>query len=537
MTPIAPNPDRVRRTGARRRVLLACAASTAAIAILAGAGASPPTPQAAAAPADAGAPNVIAIVTDDQDELVFSRGLMPNTFGLLEKGGTRLDNFTIVSPLCCPSRATHLTGQYGHNNGVMANTPGYPALDDRNNTLPSWLQNAGYRTAHVGRFLNGYRRAADRPAEPAAGWDRWVTLLDLHYRDYDLSLDGRRRSFRGSGSAAYVTRNLHRRTNRIVRELAAGPHPFYLQLDELAPHSDHLARGSCTRSALPGPQLLRPVRNIHLPANPAIERDVSDKPSYIAELPRLTDRARDAVQQRLRCRAAAIREVDLGVGRLIDTLRRLNEFNDTVILFYSDNGYFSGQHRLLKSKGLPYEESVQVPALIRVPPSVLGERAARHSNLPLANIDIAPTFLDLAGAQPCNEGGECRVLDGRSLMPALRDPGSWPDDRAIGIEIDQRGRLAGGTLACSYSGVRAGEQVYVHYTRLAKRGTRKCVEVDESEHYRLGSDPRQRRNLYPPRNERDREEQRTLATLSERIGRCAGNLEGFGAPDPGNACE
>lgn len=482
-------------------------------------------------------PNVITIVTDDQDELIFSRALMPNTFGLLEQGGTRLDNFTVVSPLCCPSRAAQLTGQYGHNNGVLANDPGYPALRDPDNTLPAWMQDAGYRTAHVGRFLNGYRRSARRPAEPAAGWDRWVSLLNLHYRDYDLSLDGRRRGFHGEAAGEYVTRNLHRRSSRLVRELAAEDEPFYLQLDELAPHSDHLARGSCKRSALPGPQLLRPVRDVRLPANPAVERDVSDKPSYIAALPQLTDTARDAVQQRLRCRAAAVREVDRGIGRLISTLKRLGEFDETVIVFYSDNGYFSGQHRLLKSKGLPYEESIQVPALIRVPPEVLGTTARRHSGLPMANIDLAPTTLDLAGAEPCTAEGECRVLDGRSLLPALRDPSSWPRDRALGIEIDQEGKLAGGTLACTYEGVRTAGQVFVHYTRVAAPGTRECARVDESEHYRLDSDPGQRRNLFPARSDRNRAAQRELSRLTDRISECAGNLEGFGAPDPARACE
>ena len=392
-------------------------------------------------------PNVITIVTDDQDDLTFDRKLMPNLFGLLDHGGTRLENFTIVSPLCCPSRAAQLTGQYGHNNGVLANDPGFPALRDPANVLPAWMHNAGYTTAHVGRFLNGYRRATSRPAESSPGWDHWIGLMNLHYRDYDLSVEGRRTYVHGKEPRSYVTRNLHRRANRLIREMAAGPAPFYLQLDELAPHSDHIARGSCTRSALPGPQLLRPVRGIDLPANPAGESDVSDKSSYISRLPKLNRRSRTAVQQRLRCRAASIREVDRGVGRMIGLLRKLGELDNTVIVFYSDNGYFSGQHRLLKSKGLPYEESIQVPALIRVPPALLGTTAPRHSNLPLANIDLAPTTLDLAGARPCTAAGGCRVLDGRSILPALSEPTAWPRDRALGIEIDQRRSLAGGN-AC-----------------------------------------------------------------------------------------
>jgi arylsulfatase A-like enzyme len=481
-------------------------------------------------------PNQIVIVTDDQDDALFKRSLMPHTFRLFDEG-TRLTNFTIATPLCCPSRATQLTGQYGHNNGVLANDPGYGALRDPANVLPAWLRSAGYDTGQVGRYLNEYAEA--NGAAPAPGWDRWVGLLNFHYRGYDLSLDGRRREFDGTGPRAYVTRNLGRRAAAMVGDLAAGDAPFYLQVDHLAPHSDEAARGVCTRSALPGPQLLRPVRALHLPRNPAGESDVSDKPSYIRNLPPIDHDAYEAVLHRLRCRAAAIREADRSIGKLVRALDRTGELENTAIVFYSDNGYFNGQHRVVKSKGLPYEPSIQVPFAIRLPAGY--DAVPGRLGIPAANVDIVPTLLDLAGAEPCvaMAGGErrCRVPDGRSLLPGLADPSSWPADRPILIEIDQRLSLAGGTLACSYTGVRQGGQVYVEYTRVARPGTRECHEVAEAEHYRLGSDPGERRNLWPPRTAADAADQRRLRAEMLRLERCSGNLSG--TPPAGGAppCE
>ena len=155
-------------------------------------------------------------------------------------------------------------------------------------SCPLWLDRAGYETAHVGRFLNGFKRAAPHGAA-APGWDRWISLLNLHYRDYALSVDGDLSTVHGTNPRSYATRDLHRRANRMVRDLSASPDPFYLQFDELAPHSDHLARGVCDHSALPGPRgfaAIRGATGVHVPADPIGEGSVADKPSYIRELPR-----------------------------------------------------------------------------------------------------------------------------------------------------------------------------------------------------------------------------------------------------------
>jgi arylsulfatase A-like enzyme len=488
-------------------------------------------------------PNIVVVVTDDQDSQIFNRKVMPRTFRLLNHGGTQLTNFIAASPLCCPSRATQLTGQYGHNNGVLQNHPGYTDLDEPGNVLPVWLRRAGYQTAHVGRFLNGYWRG--KRLEAAPGWDRWISLIGLHYRDYDLSIDGRRVKVRGDAPGEYVTRDIHRRTNRLVRGFSASGRPFFIQIDELAPHSDHLAKGVCERSALPGPGLIDDVRGlpgVRLPEHPAGEKVMSDKPPFIRRLQPLNSDDRDRIQRRMRCRAASLREVDRGIGELVKRLRRYGELADTVFVFYSDNGFFDGQHRIVKSKGLPYEPSLRVPAMIRVPERFLGAPAPRRVALPTANIDVAPTLLDLAGAEPCSTTG-CRRLDGRSLLDALRGDPSWSPERPLLIEIHQEGEIAGGTLACSFTGVRVGKQVYVDYQSVVRVKVRRCRPATASEHYRLDEDPKQNHNLWPATTDRDRAAQSELSALERRLKTCSGNLHQpaewiakTGGP-PANPCE
>ena len=144
---------------------------------------------------------------------------------------------------------------------------------------------------------------------------------------------------------------------------------------------------------------------------------------------------------------------------------------------------------------------------------------------------------------PCSRPGDCRRLDGRSLLDALADDDSWSRDRPILIEVDQRGKVAGGTLACTYSGVRSGGQVFVDYDSVVRHSTRTCRQSKASEHYRLDRDPHENHNLWPPRTEADRAQQRHLRALMRRLETCSGNThqpaawtELTGGP-PSNPCE
>ena len=139
-------------------------------------------------------PNIVVITTDDQTLASLSAATMPNTLESIGAGGTEFTNAVVTTPLCCPSRATLLTGQYAHNHRTLANNPGYEDLRDKRNTLPVWLHRAGYVTAHVGKYLNGYKAAADRPRDVAPGWDQWHTVLDprkyVRYYGYKLAVTG-----------------------------------------------------------------------------------------------------------------------------------------------------------------------------------------------------------------------------------------------------------------------------------------------------------------------------------------------------------
>ena len=123
-------------------------------------------------------PNIIVIQTDDQNPASLTPQTMPNVLRDIAGKGTTFTDYIDSGPLCCPSRAVLLTGQYGHNNGVMWNNPAYADLRQKDNTLPVWLQQAGYVTAHVGKYLNLYGLATGHPNQVAPGWDQWDTVLE-----------------------------------------------------------------------------------------------------------------------------------------------------------------------------------------------------------------------------------------------------------------------------------------------------------------------------------------------------------------------
>ena len=192
-------------------------------------------------------PNFLIIQTDDQGLDLFNEEAMPRTFRKLVGRGTVLTRYGVSTPLCCPARAALLTGQYGHNNGVLRN--GYEFLREKGQTLPVWLRAAGYRTIHIGKYLNHYRQFAGR--SPAPGWTGWHTLLDNDYYGYRLSDNGRSVHF-GENDHAYVDRVLAQRAvDALKRESGA---PFYLQLDLEAPHADVGRGGRASHNPIPDPR-------------------------------------------------------------------------------------------------------------------------------------------------------------------------------------------------------------------------------------------------------------------------------------------
>jgi N-acetylglucosamine-6-sulfatase len=439
-------------------------------------------------------PNIILIVTDDQTVAQLNEATMPNTLELLGAQGTTFEDTIATTPLCCPSRASMITGQYGHNNGVLANAGGYKHLEGKRNVLPVWLRDAGYYTAHVGRWLQGYKGFKVAP-----GWDEWLTMVgeDRFYFGYELSDDGDKRHF-ASAPRDYVTRVLNQAALRVVRRRVGSPKPFYLQLDQLAPHADGFEGGSggeCAHSAIPPSLAPAGFENAALPIPPSFnEPDVADKPSFMRILPSLSDQQIAEIERQWRCRLASLPSVDEGVRRIVATLEQAGELDDTAIIFVSDNGYFFGEHRVRTEKYLAYEEAIRLPLLIRFPG---GAGAGAVVDAPVANIDLAPTILELAGASPCigKKAGVCRVIDGRSLLPLVQG-GAWPQGRALALELARKAGVANAAFPCTYQGVRVQGQVYIEHSSVPDADG-VCQPAFEVEHYDLGADPYELQNLYP----------------------------------------
>ena len=459
-------------------------------------------PPAHAAPKSQ-APNIVVITTDDQTLASYRPDTMPNVTTQIGAKGTTFTNAIVTTPLCCPSRATWLTGQYAHNHGVTSNRLGYVALREKINTLPAWLKRAGYRTVHVGKYLNGYEGAAvaagGAPTDVAPGWNLWYTALGTtRYYSYDVSANGRREHF-GQRDDDYITRVLNQRAASYARRLTRGNKPLFMQVDHRAPHTETgiETRGGCQGRSVPDPDDKQLFKSEPLPQPPSLnEADISDKPEFLQGRPPLDLNRLKKLQKRYTCGLAALRSVDRGVGQIAESLKKSGELGNTVFVFTSDNGYYQGEHRIAVGKIYPYEEGIRVPFVVRVPPRYLGG-AARIPEIsaPVANIDLAPTILDLAGATPCRRPGKCRVMDGRSLVrPLSGSPGGFPSDRALLTEYDVGNNGTGEDGLCRYSGVRAPGAIYVEHT-LASDPANGCDPTPERELYDLIADPFELENL------------------------------------------
>jgi N-acetylglucosamine-6-sulfatase len=373
----------------------------------------------ARAAASVSRPNIVVFMTDD--ETVAELRGMPNTRALLERNGVRFDRSYVSYPVCCPSRATYLTGQYAHNHGVMGLYPptgGYGRFDKRN-ALPVWLARAGYHTAHLGKFLNGY--GDQEPADVPPGWSDWHATVDYStYKmwGYTMNDNGRMHTYGRTfeeNPRLYQTDILAGKAAAIVRAQSRRGAPLFLSLNFLAPH--HEARSIQRRThwiVRPAPRHRRAFASAPLARTASFnEADMSDKPRFLRlHTHPLTRADIRAIQRDARARRAALLAADDGVKRVVDAVRRARELDNTYFIFTSDNGYMQGEHRVRSGKMLPYEPSTRVP-LILAGPDIPQGRVSREL---VANIDLAPTILDLAGATAG------KTVDGRSLIPFARQP-------------------------------------------------------------------------------------------------------------------
>jgi arylsulfatase A-like enzyme len=403
---------------------------------------------AAGEPAPAQQPNIVVIMTDDQDAA--SVGAMANVQTLLADQGTTFSNSFASFPLCCPSRATFLTGQYAHNHGVLDNAApngGFAKLDS-SNTLPVWLQSAGYYTAHIGKYLNGYEL---QPSTIPAGWTEWRgSTVTYRFYGYQLNEMGTLVDY-GTAPTDYQTDVYAAKAAELIGRRAPAAEPFFLSFAPLAPHSggpnpNPQPPTDCGGTAKPAPRHATAFDGAPLPQPPSFdEADVSDKPAHIQARAPFASNDITRITRNYRCRLESLLAVDEAVGRIITALRDSGELENTYVVFTSDNGFFHGEHRIAAGKVHVYEESIRVPLIIRGP----GIPAGSVSDELVVNADLAPTIVDATGAPPG------LTMDGRSLLPIAADP-----DR-------RRGRAllfeTGPATPQNYAAVRTHRYKYVEY--------------------------------------------------------------------------
>jgi arylsulfatase A-like enzyme len=327
---------------------------------------------------------------------------------LLASQGASLDTYLVGVSLCCPSRASTLRGQYAHSTGVLVNEGpqgGFGAMQANGleqATIATALQGSGYRTALVGKYLNGYPLAGSEKYIPP-GWDVWYSPAGgWPYSEYDYTInDNGTLVPHGHAPRDYGTDVLIDKAIGFLRQAAPADQPFFLYLALYAPHEPAVA----------APRHAKRFALAAAPRTPAYnEADVSDKPAHIARARPMPKRVEAAVDGLYRRRLRSLMAVDEGVERIVTGLTELGQLDRTYIVFTSDNGFHLGQHRLPAGKRSPYEEDIRVPMFIRGP----GIAAGSHLTGIAANTDLAPTFADLGGAQLAYEA------DGRSLVPLLR---------------------------------------------------------------------------------------------------------------------
>lgn len=479
-------------------------------------------------------PNIAMVMVDDMrwDEMVW----MPNVRRYLGKQGLNFRNSFSPYPLCCPARASFLSGQYAHNHRVLShNAPyGFASYDDTR-SLATALQDVGYRTSFVGKYLNGYglQKTPSGAGKSASyippGWSSWQSAVELKvprsdplfggtyfYFDTTMNLDGTVTAMPGR----YSTEVFGELAREQVTQSGSKPEPWFMYLSLVAPHHGApkepddpafrwLKRGD---DPLPG-DYFTPARpnwikgavddritkglGIPLPGQP--EEETGSKPDYLSTWPPLDDVDRESIRTISRQRAEALIIADDEFGELMKTLEQTDQLKDTVVIFTSDNGYFLGEQRQREGKIKPHEPSLRVPLLMRVPGALPGLR-----DDPTRTMDVTATILDYAGAVPPAEP------DGLSLRGVIEggDDG-WDTPivtESIILRVPPSKRNKGWTDLSSI-GLRLAGWSYTLYS------------TGEVEIYDMLADPEQLRNL------RDRprilETQRALAKLLQERFTCA----------------
>jgi N-acetylglucosamine-6-sulfatase len=442
-------------------LVTALLAAVIALAGCAGASGTVSSPVAAAA---APRPNFVFVLTDDLSWNLVSH--MPHVMAL-EKAGTTFPHYYVVDSLCCPSRTAIFTGEYPHDDGVFTNSGsdgGYNAYmshDDEQRSFALALQKAGYRTAMMGKYLNGYQ-----PKDPIPpGWDEWdVTGNGYPEFNYTLNEDGTLRHY-GYRPQAYLTNVLSARASSFIGTAAPSGKPFMLEVATFAPHAPYTPAPKYANAAA-GMSYQKTAAYDRLPANP---------PSWLKGRPPLSAAEQRQITQAYRKRVEADLSVDDLIGSLEKELAAKGLAKNTYFVFSSDNGYHMGEYRLDPGKQTAFDTDINVPLIVSGP----GVPAGRIASQLASNIDLNPTFETLADVKVPS------TVDGHSLAAIWhgQNPADWrqailiehhgPDD--VPGDPDRQGKDSGDPP--SYEAARTATALYVRY------------DNGEQEYYDTATDP------------------------------------------------
>jgi len=418
-------------------------------------------------------PNIIVIMTDDQP--FHTVAYMPTVMKELIPKSVNFTNGFVTTPLCCPSRVSILTGEYVHNHHVFTDRMpmgGAPKFNDTA-SIATWMKDAGYRTAYFGKYLNGYDGLKPAGYVPP-GWDEWGVFYSnrlepadddvgnlQYYFNFSLSENGKIVKYPRS-KANFGADVLTKKSVDFINQ--ARDEPFFLFVGYYNPHSPYVSAPRHSDTFRAGSdwnwiQYRPPDFN---------EKDISDKPAYLGDISPLSETKLDASHKQI---LRSLLSVDDGVASILNALHKTGLGEKTIIFYLTDNGTTVGDHRFGIAKNCPYEACLKVPFIVYAP----GMIPARSDDHLVANIDLAPTFIDLAG------GSIPKSINGMSLLPLLKDSHAvWRDDLLFEHWPTEEGV---GSMVPEFYAVRNAEWKYVEYV------------TGEKELYDLVNDPYELNNL------------------------------------------